>query len=401
MLTRRILALSSRYRLYQQLDKQLLNQELEAIDEVVRDSVSSARNPYLPLERKEELDVMKNESIVREKTLNKARRMMGIGRKSNVDPSKVQRYTSVGEKFTWEDETEYKSQDPDLNVRHALEKYESLKGTKKAGYSDLTHSELRRVEELRERKKMLERKIKWLKNNQIIDPVRFVGKEFKKKARDEYKAKSDSIALGDEVISLPHFGRDFDPVMASKIKKVEFTMARDTAIARMRSEIRKEKLERSAIMKTTTPSIGETVTDPLKRHLKRRNVRVSLLLQQYLEEILSCNTAQIVIDHLKGAAISIDRIESPTTRGRHDVYVRVSSDHDKEWLQSRLDVLAPKLRSQLAVRVNYGYTPELKFHIVDDVDKFNKNRLMKLADEVRIQVDKQLNDHFIKEMNWK
>jgi len=386
---------ASRRLVYQKLNEKLLSNEISAIDEIVSQSLSSARSPRVE-------DVAYNESLVKERTLAKARRMMGISRKSDVNSEKIRQGIHVPTYASAETQDDLSSYSKRLSkTAKDMGKYMSLGNS---AYSDLTHSELRHVQELNEKKKMLDRKIKWLKNNQIIDPAKFVTKEMKKQARDEYKARSDEAVLGvyDGGPMFPaQFGKDFDPVMAGKIKKVEFAMARDTAISRMRSEIRQEKLERSAIMKTSSPSIGGVVTDPLKRHLKRRNVRVSLLLQQYLEEILSCNSAQIVIDHLKGAALSIDRIESPTTRGRHDVFVRVTSDHDKKWLQEKLDVLAPKLRSQLAVRVNYGYTPELKFHIVDDVDKFNKNRLMRLADEARVQVDKQLNNHFMKEMNWK
>jgi ribosome-binding factor A len=124
-------------------------------------------------------------------------------------------------------------------------------------------------------------------------------------------------------------------------------------------------------------------------------------MQQYLEELFTCNTAQIILDHLGGAALSVEKVTAPSTRGVHDVYMRLSSNHDQAWVQKKLDILTPKIRSQLAVRVNYGYTPELKFHILDDVDKFRKSRLMRLADQAKREVDKSLNKHFMTEMNWK
>lgn len=390
--------LSSKHRLVQRLNEKMMSAELSAIEDIVNDSRSIG-------------SVDEGETKLQSRTLQKARRMMGIGRKSKIDTDKFQRYNTapvssveepdIGD-FSFPPATGMESRkSASTHADSMLNQYESMRG-RRGIVQDLTHSELRRVQELREKKKMLDRKIKWLKENQLIDPGKKMEKEFERNRRDEYKKNSDEIVKGNDSALFPaHFSNEFDSVMAKKIKQVEFTMERDTAISRMRTELRKEKQERSEAMKMTSPNIGTSITDPLKRHLNRRNIRVSLLLQQYLEEILSCNSAQIIVDHLKGAAISIDRIESPTTRGRHDVYVRVSSDHDRKWVQERLDVVAPKLRSQLAVRVNYGYTPELKFHVIDDLDKFNKKRLLRMAEEVREDIDRNLNSSFSKEMNWK
>jgi hypothetical protein len=380
----------SKYRLVQKLNSKMMTAELAAIDEVVADSQSVK-------------SVDDGESILRSTTISRARRMMGISRKSKVDIEKVRRFSpELSDPIVMESDggLEFRKDQNVSTTRSKLDQYQSMRHS--PGYQDLTHSELRRVQELREKKRMLDRKIKWLKDNQLIDPAKKIVKEFERNRRDEYKKNSDEIVKGNEpLFPTQHFSNEFDPVMSKRIKQVEFSMERDTAISRMRSELRKEKLERSSVMNRSEPNIGSNIVDPMKRHLKRRNVRVSLLLQQYLEEILSCNSAQIIVDHLKGAAISIDRIDSPTTRGRHDVYVRVSSDHDRKWVQERLDIVAPKLRSQLAVRVNYGYTPELKFHVVDDVDKFSKRRLMGLAEQARVDMDKKFNNSYMKEMNWK
>ncbi|CAK0800070.1 unnamed protein product, partial [Prorocentrum cordatum] len=39
----------------------------------------------------------------------------------------------------------------------------------------------------------------------------------------------------------------------------------------------------------------------------------------------------------------------------------LTSSHDPAWVQRQLEVLAPKLRSQLATKVNMGQTPNIKF----------------------------------------
>ena len=380
----------SKHKLTQRLNQQLMQSELEAIEEVVNDSKVSSISQE---------DAVK---LVKSKTTAKARRMFGITRDRMVNAEKVRRYSdpiissSSPSDFSDHESTE-RLKPAAADSPDRLRQFESLKGTPR--YQDLTHSEARRVQELFERRKMLNRKMQWLKNNQLIDPVSQVNKEMRRQQKEQHRKAADEALLGQESL-FPRIS-DMDPIMQNKIKKLEFSMARDTAISRARADIRKEKLERSAVMNTPTPDIGPVVTDPLKRHLNRRRIRVCILLQQYLEEFLTCNSAQVILDHLGGASISIDRVAAPSTRGVHDVYVRVTSDHGKAWVQSKLDVLAPKLRSQIAVRVNYGYTPEFKFHVLDEVARFDKSRLMGLADEARKDVDRILHTHFMKEMNWK
>ncbi len=372
-------------RLTQRLNEGMLRCEIEAIGEVIRDSQVT------------NMTIDDASSEIANRTMSKARRMMGISRQRSVDKEKIRMYHPETA-FTSSDSAENRMHEmSSLNssqgrpVPDSLSGYESLRGAPK--YQDLTHPEARRVQELFERKKMLARKIQWLKNNQIIDPVRTVNKEMKRKEREERHAEKGKRYLG--------VACDKDPVMQRRVKQLEFKMERDTQISRIRTELRKKKLETSAVMDMTTPNIGSVVTDPLKRHLQRRRKRVALLMQQYLDELFTCNSAQIILDHLRGASISVERVVAPSTRGIHDVYVRVSSDHPGSWVKKQLDILEPKIRSQIATRVNYGYTPEFKFHVLDDIDKFNKSRLLKLAGETRREIDLSLHVHFMKEMNWK
>ena len=378
---------ASKRRLVQQLNEKLLRSELHAIDEVVRDS------------RVRPISVTESDELIQRKTLEKARRMTGISRRSEVNREKVQKYSDGlmggGSCDSSEPAPTPASSSPPNNP---LDNFQSMKHAPR--YQDLTHGEIRRMQELGERRKMFERKIQWLKNNQILDPVRVVNKEMRLKRKEEHRAEVDKINTGGAQQDwLPK--EEVDPGMANKIRQIEFKMERDTAISRMRSEVRKTKLANSILANAPTPNIGNVITDPLKRHLNRRRVRVSLLLQQYLEEILTCNSAQVLLDHLGGAGVSVDRVVAPSTRGVHNVYVRVSTDHDPKWVQQKLNVLAPKLRSQLAVRVNYGYTPELKFHVLHDVEQFDKARLLALADSVKSDMDRSIHRHFLKEMNWK
>ena len=367
---------------FQKLHGKLLRAELEAVDEVVRDS------------RVREITQTEGAALVRERTAQKARRMVGISRKSIVNKDRI-RSDSPGVSCV-DNRAEYVDDKPATPMAPRV-LYESLRH--RPSYQDLTHSEVRRMQEVEEKKKMFERKLRWLRGSGVVDPVRVVNKEMRKSRKQKYIEWTTRLNLdgGPE----REIREQIDPQMSRKIEKVEFKMERDTAVSKLRAAIRVQKLANSQVLNTPTPNIGDVITDPLKRHLKRRTVRTTILMQQYLEELLSCNSAQILLDHLGGAGISVEKIAAPSTRGIHTVFVRVTGHHDHNWIQERLNILAPKLRSQLAIKVNYGYTPELKFKILHDIDKFNKSRLMNLAETAKNDLDKQIHKNFLKQMNWK
>eukprot|EP00811_Abedinium_folium_P003155 NODE_12901_length_1197_cov_4.269159.p2 GENE.NODE_12901_length_1197_cov_4.269159~~NODE_12901_length_1197_cov_4.269159.p2 ORF type:complete len:162 (-),score=46.32 NODE_12901_length_1197_cov_4.269159:283-768(-) len=103
------------------------------------------------------------------------------------------------------------------------------------------------------------------------------------------------------------------------------------------------------------------MNDPIKRHIARRLVRQRVKIHEGLEHVLTTNSAQILQEFLQGAAISIVRITAKRPRQTQRIYYNVTSAHDPKWVQERLDILAPKLRSQLATRVNFGKTPKIRF----------------------------------------
>ncbi|CAK0800068.1 unnamed protein product, partial [Prorocentrum cordatum] len=56
-------------------------------------------------------------------------------------------------------------------------------------------------------------------------------------------------------------------------------------------------------------------------------------------------------------------VRAKRPRQTQEVYYQsgLTSSHDPAWVQRQLEVLAPKLRSQLATKVNMGQTPNIKF----------------------------------------
>merc|ERR1712113_440836 len=133
------------------------------------------------------------------------------------------------------------------------------------------------------------------------------------------------------------------------------------------------------IVKASVPDVGGLVTDPIKRHVQRRLLRQRPKIQFGLEEVLTHNTAQILYEFLRGVAISIVRISAQRPRQTQEIHYNLTSEHDPAWVQRQLDVLAPKLRSQLAVKVNLGQTPNIRFVPNARTEESKRSYLWKFA----------------------
>lgn len=131
--------------------------------------------------------------------------------------------------------------------------------------------------------------------------------------------------------------------------------------SRFRSRIRQQKLENARIVKASQPDVGKFVTDPIRRHVDRRLLRQRVKIHAGLEETLTRNSAQILSEFLQGAAVSIVRVRAKRPRQTQELVYNLTSNHDPEWVQKQLNILAPKLRSQFAVNVNMGQTPNIRF----------------------------------------
>merc|ERR1712032_738690 len=106
---------------------------------------------------------------------------------------------------------------------------------------------------------------------------------------------------------------------------------------------------------------GAAVVDPIERHVGRRLVRQRVKIQAGLEDALHRSSAQILYEFLRGVSISIVKVRAKRPRQTQLIYYSLTSSHDPAWVQRQLEVLAPKLRSQLAIKVNMGQTPNIKF----------------------------------------
>lgn len=246
--------------------------------------------------------------------------------------------------------------------------YESLRGdTYPSGsasedqpgprWQDLTHSEAQRLQEMYMRKRMLDRKVHWMKMQELPNAEKDAKMTLRRQKRLEEEQKAEA---GDSPPMYPPPFLDEHPG-SRWLTNLEEKARRDELESRFRTRIREQKLENARIVKAAAPKVGDLITDPIQRHVQRRLVRQRAKIHAGLEELLTRNDAQILCEFLKGVAVSIVKVRAKRPRATQQIHYSLSSHHDPEWVQKQLDILAPKLRSQFAVKVNMGQTPNIRF----------------------------------------
>jgi len=237
-------------------------------------------------------------------------------------------------------------------------KSSSSSNAKGPRWQDLTHSEAQRMQEMYLRKRMLNRKVMWMKMQELPNPEREAKMTVRRQKRveaEEFRAEAAGIGQ----LYPPPF-MDVHPG-SRWLSKEEEGARLDELESRFRNRIRQQKLENARIVKQPAPKVGDFITDPIERHVDRRLVRQRAKIFTGMEDILSRNSAQILYEHLGGAQVSIVKIKARKPRATQLIHYSLLSDHNPEWVQKQLDTLTPKLRSQFAVKVNMGQTPRMRF----------------------------------------
>jgi len=260
-------------------------------------------------------------------------------------------------------------------------RYESLRGTtypsgpntKGPRWQDLTHCEAQRLQEMYMRKKMLDRKLLWLKHEGMLNPRKEAKLAMHRAQRFEQQEKANFTLYPPPVL-------DTDPNV-HKMEGAQNRAQRMELESRFRSRIRLEKIANSKMLKAESPDIGDIVTDPLKRHVWKRLVRQRSEIYKGMETVLTRNSAQVLQDFLKGAAISIVKIRALKPRATQTIYYNLTSDHDPDWVKKQLKIVTPKLRSQFAVKVNPGQVTNFRFVPYDDSKKVKRRYLWRFGRE--------------------
>lgn len=275
--------------------------------------------------------------------------------------------------------------------------YESLRGETYPGsrvgaassskgprWQDLTHSEAQRLQEMYMRKRMLDRKVLWMKMQGLPNPEREAKMTLRRQKQEEEQQKEAAAAEASGAMITPMYPPPFlDAHPASrKMQNLEERARLEELESRFRSRIRQQKLENARTQKRPAPKVGDFVTDPIQRHVQRRLVRQRVKIHAGMETFLTRNTAQILYEHLGGAQVSIVKVRAKRPRATQQLHYSLTSDHDPEWVQRQLDTLTPKLRSQFAVRMNPGQTPDMRFVPVVRAQDIRRKGLWRSARKV-------------------
>lgn len=267
-------------------------------------------------------------------------------------------------------------------------KFESMNRTRKPLWQDATHADTVTLQRLYMEKKLADNKLRWLKEQRLSSPTED-AKHFIREVQQARKENGERLSLDPEE-------RKHDAIMDDTERLIYQSRAR--------TKIRLQKVENNKILKAPTPSIGGITTDPIKQHVYRRNVRLNSMLCSHIEQFLTMNTSQVLHEMLEGASITIVGIRADGPRAAHTVYFQCASippGRDKHWVEERMDVLAPKLRSQIATKLQLGYTPELRFKIVHHALKTqSRQRLFRIVKKIQNQKAQGLLSNWVSEMNW-
>eukprot|EP00929_Paragymnodinium_shiwhaense_P000084 TRINITY_DN10022_c0_g2_i1.p1 TRINITY_DN10022_c0_g2~~TRINITY_DN10022_c0_g2_i1.p1 ORF type:complete len:496 (-),score=105.18 TRINITY_DN10022_c0_g2_i1:16-1410(-) len=274
---------------------------------------------------------------------------------------------------------------------------EKRKGVKKdrpkPRWQDLTHSEAQRLQEMAMRKRMMDRKLLWLKSQELPNPqkeAKMLLRERKNKQQEAAnRIAATSEATGGEGLQMypliTPYVADESQLERKMSDMVDRTMQEELE-SRFRNRIRQEKLQNARIVKASVPAVNGVTLDPIKRHVHRRLLRQRTKIYKGLEEALTKNSAQMLHEHLGGAAISIVRVSARRPRQTQWIHYALSTDHDPDWVQRKLDIAAPKLRSALALSENMGQTPNIQFVPHAPAVEGRKDRLWRMARALRARV---------------
>jgi len=250
-------------------------------------------------------------------------------------------------------------------------------------FQDLTHDEAQRMQAMYARKRMMDRKIMYMKMHSAQNPSKDAYVTLKTIKQKEEADKAAAEGVGGALYPPPFME---DAKTQSKFDQMEDAGRLEELESRFRTRIRREKRENARLMKTSVPEIGGVVTDPIKKHVARRLVRQRTVIHKNLEEFLTRNNAQILYEFLQGVSVSIVKIRAKRPRATQNIFYTLTSDHDPEWVQRQLNILAPKLRSQLALKVNMGTTPNLRFVPYTEATEVRREYLWEFAKRVKLSV---------------
>ncbi|GIX64889.1 U3 small nucleolar ribonucleoprotein IMP3 [Babesia caballi] len=237
------------------------------------------------------------------------------------------------------------------NVRQEFERlgnFESL-SSKRGGLQDLTHQERQELQRFEARARLADPAGIANKNRAKADPRRDAKQIVNQMERGDL--------LGDLVGD--------DPRGAAMVGENRF----DEIVSRIRAQMRLEKQESSKVNKARVPNFNGVIVDPIAKHVRRRRLRINAMIKDQLEQIITANDPSLILGELKGASISLKRVEM--TSGKATIrcyYTLLGAEGNEEYVQGMLQRAQKRVRFCLARKLELGYTPPVVFIRANDAD---------------------------------
>eukprot|EP00371_Babesia_bovis_P000740 XP_001609387.1 hypothetical protein [Babesia bovis T2Bo] len=216
---------------------------------------------------------------------------------------------------------------------------------RKSDFQDLTHHERQELQRLEAHARLSDPRSILNKNRGKVDPRR--------------EAKS-MLGQLDKLDGPPNYmDEDVDDhIGAAMMEENRF----DEVVSRIRAQIRSEKQENSKINKATIPTFNGVIVDPIAKHVQRRRLRINAMIQDHLEQIITANDPSLLLGDVKGASISLKKVEMASGKSTIRCYYTILGGDGKEaYIHQMLQQAQKKIRYFLARKLELGYTPPVLF----------------------------------------
>ncbi|GFE55499.1 hypothetical protein BaOVIS_029030 [Babesia ovis] len=242
--------------------------------------------------------------------------------------------------------------EPTRDEFERLGNFESMSWKNGGRFQDLTHQERQELQHFQAQ-------------TRLADPVGLLNKH-----RAKADPKRDAKALlaqmrKDERVSNGTEDGDDDPRAAAMVGENRF----DEIVSRIRAQMRAEKQESSKINKAKIPNFNGVIVDPIAKHVQRRRLRINAMIKDHLEQIITANDFCLILGDLKGASVSLKRVEMASGKSTIKCYYTViGADGQEEYVHQMLQQAQKKVRFCLARKLELGYTPPVLFIRANDAD---------------------------------
>lgn len=141
-----------------------------------------------------------------------------------------------------------------------------------------------------------------------------------------------------------------------------------------------EKRKRADAFQTVlrmSESVGGV--DPVRARDIRRMERENSLFQSFLTETIAKLSSTAKYNALRGVLLTVDKIESNSSRGHRKIYIKVLKNSSGVDIPSILQGMTPEFRRTIATGLNLSLTPSISLHILQGEPGISTERMRSLG----------------------